>query len=769
MATAAKTRRWFRFRLRSLLLAITAVAIPLAWVANERRQSAQEALIAEELRELGFEYIVFAGRCDWQDSTELRFDGKPHAGWRKFARQLLGDRIVDVSPHNPWDQDSSGFVVEPTYPWADVSRELDLAPFAKLTCLETADFSNLPVSDLTPLAGLKNLKRIYLDSTRVSNLGPLARLTNLEEISFNNTPVRDVSPLANLTRLRRLVANQSLVSDLAPLAKLTRLQSLSLCDTPVADLPPFAKLKNLRYLYLGDSEPWGLEFSPRQTWGGTFNFDINGGTDVYDTAASIFWGGDNYYYYLLLSRVADSRRRAARRANTASCAPHHVSPSRRHHSFGLAQEPDGASSSQYFGQRRLLPGQVTKAASVAARRNAGHNAASQRIANGAARSDHWPQSIALTGADRNHGGCNPIASIARSITGDVGLKRAKMKKTLLAAIIILLGHSACAAEELVKDAAFFVPAMKNLAGQSPRVDFVHWVRDDVICCGHPGFAHRYNLATRRLIWSAPAGNPSQRGSVAVSNKRLYAMGSNGALQAFALANGQHEWSATPTQLAQRAGMASLNPTHIGFIPGTNRLLITAFAKEYGPNGYLFDGALQKVGQVKTDGFVAQITTDPTGRFIVTLSITNNIRIWDTKTSKEIFKFEEDRNELVMDAPFFSNAQFDGHRTLVYTEDNSWATGTVFVHDIVDNKELAHFDSRHGHVVMDVDFPHQHIAVAGTNRRLMVLDFAGKVVADQETISPDRNMAVAFSENGERLAVGSQDGSLRVFRLTNGER
>jgi hypothetical protein len=344
-----------------------------------------------------------------------------------------------------------------------------------------------------------------------------------------------------------------------------------------------------------------------------------------------------------------------------------------------------------------------------------------------------------------------------------------MKSTLLAVVIVIFCHAACAAEELVKDAAFFVPAMKSLPGQSPSVDFVHWVGDDVICCGPPGFAHRYNLATRRLIWSAPAGNPSQGGSGAVSNKILYALDSHDALQAFALANGQHEWSATPTQLAQRAGMASLNPTHIGFIPGTNRLLITAFAKEYGPNGYLFDGALQKVGQVKTDGFVAQITTDPTGRFIVTLSIKNNIRIWDTKTSKEIFKFGEDRNELVMDAPFFSNARFDGHRTLVYTEDNSWATGTVFVHDIVDNKELAHFESRHGHVVIDVDFPHQRVALVGTNRRLTVLDFAGKVVADQESISPGRNMAVAFSDNGERLAVGSQDGSLLVFRLTNGER
>ena len=46
-------RRWFRFSLRSLLVLVVVVAIPLGWIAKERRQSQREKVIAEQLRVQG--------------------------------------------------------------------------------------------------------------------------------------------------------------------------------------------------------------------------------------------------------------------------------------------------------------------------------------------------------------------------------------------------------------------------------------------------------------------------------------------------------------------------------------------------------------------------------------------------------------------------------------------------------------------------------------------------------------------------------------------
>jgi len=52
---------------------------------------------------------------------------------------------------------------------------------------------------------------------------------------LHNSQVSDVSALAKLTKLERLFLNNTQVSDLTPLAKLTKLELLYLRDTPVSD------------------------------------------------------------------------------------------------------------------------------------------------------------------------------------------------------------------------------------------------------------------------------------------------------------------------------------------------------------------------------------------------------------------------------------------------------------------------------------------------------------------------------------------------------
>ncbi len=61
--TATPKRRWFRFSMRSLLILVVVLAVPIAWVANERKQSADEMQIAAKLQEQGMA-ITFAGPYD---------------------------------------------------------------------------------------------------------------------------------------------------------------------------------------------------------------------------------------------------------------------------------------------------------------------------------------------------------------------------------------------------------------------------------------------------------------------------------------------------------------------------------------------------------------------------------------------------------------------------------------------------------------------------------------------------------------------------------
>jgi hypothetical protein len=111
----------------------------------------------------------------------------------------------------------------------------DLTPLADLTGLQTLDLFRTQVSDLTPLAGLTGLQTLNLWDTRVSDLTPLAGLTGLQTLDLDQTQVSDLTPLAGLTGLQELYLSGTQISDLSPLAGLTGLQTLNLLGTRVSE------------------------------------------------------------------------------------------------------------------------------------------------------------------------------------------------------------------------------------------------------------------------------------------------------------------------------------------------------------------------------------------------------------------------------------------------------------------------------------------------------------------------------------------------------
>ncbi len=121
-------RRWRRFSLRSFLVFITLVACFFGWVAKERRQSEFERQLGEKLEAQGV-VVWYHGPYHHRHSvtTEQGPQQKPQGWWRDLASEVLGEWIEELK------------------------------------------YDRLPVSDLTLLAGLMNLKWLWLPGTPISD------------------------------------------------------------------------------------------------------------------------------------------------------------------------------------------------------------------------------------------------------------------------------------------------------------------------------------------------------------------------------------------------------------------------------------------------------------------------------------------------------------------------------------------------------------------------------------------------------------------------
>ena len=152
------------------------------------------------------------------------------------------------------------------------SKVSDLSPIAGLTQLKALDIDSIDspsvihdakqlsrlvnltflalhgVEDLTPLAGLPKLEQLFVSHSNIRDLSPLAGLINLELIQMSGALISDISPIAGLTGLNRLDLGFNAISDVSPLAGLTNLKWLRVADNDISDVTPLARLINLQWL-----------------------------------------------------------------------------------------------------------------------------------------------------------------------------------------------------------------------------------------------------------------------------------------------------------------------------------------------------------------------------------------------------------------------------------------------------------------------------------------------------------------------------------------
>ena len=153
------------------------------------------------------------------------------------------------------------------------------------------------ISDISPLAGLTSLTTLDLRGNNISDVTLLAKLVNLEKLWLSENPITDISPLAGLTALRWLVIMDANVSNVTPLAKLVNLEQLLLAGNSITDFSPLSNLNNLQYadVEIPEPEPELLEVSisvPSDVQNGAFDATITFSEAVSDfVQADVSLGG----------------------------------------------------------------------------------------------------------------------------------------------------------------------------------------------------------------------------------------------------------------------------------------------------------------------------------------------------------------------------------------------------------------------------------------------------------------------------------------------
>jgi hypothetical protein len=244
--------RFFRFRLRTLLLGILVLGLALGWkIERAKRQREAVAWVLQAGGKVRYAH-------EKTDACGYALPGEPPGP--KWLRDLVGIDFLD----------NVSTVYLAGRPVSDLARLADVAGLKQL------DLAGTPVADLGPLSGLKRLQSLDITNcSRVSDLAPLAELTELQTLYVNNLPgVTDFSPLAKLRKLQQLYAYNTPVSDLTPLAKLTSLRHIDLLDSRASDLTALRNLKNLRTLrfrggLVSDLAPLtGLKYAEFTIWPG---------------------------------------------------------------------------------------------------------------------------------------------------------------------------------------------------------------------------------------------------------------------------------------------------------------------------------------------------------------------------------------------------------------------------------------------------------------------------------------------------------------------
>ena len=259
-ATAAKKSSWLKVILVVLGILVTLAAFYLLYAYDQVscNTSGSTVYLSIELSSIApiraiqlarAESLMETQSCTYTDITIL--DG--HADEELMNWLLQQEQIMKITSLTLCcklnDLTPLAGLTQLKYLCIRDNQSSDLTPLASLTQLETLDIANNQISDLTPLAGLTQLRDLYIFNNQISDLTPLASLTQLETLDIFNNQISDLTPLASLTQLETLDIANNQISDLTPLAGLTELRFLHMVNNQIRSLAGLENLTELNAIY----------------------------------------------------------------------------------------------------------------------------------------------------------------------------------------------------------------------------------------------------------------------------------------------------------------------------------------------------------------------------------------------------------------------------------------------------------------------------------------------------------------------------------------
>jgi WD40 repeat protein len=314
------------------------------------------------------------------------------------------------------------------------------------------------------------------------------------------------------------------------------------------------------------------------------------------------------------------------------------------------------------------------------------------------------------------------------------------------------------------------PIQDREAAWEGHIEFASWIDDEIIVYLSRGHVTCISTRDSDVKWTVKDVGKISDWSVSRKTKRLAILGDNNTTSVIDCNDGKTIFTADRSRMARILGLDFALPSRIAMAPNDGRLVLCTFSTFHGRNGYVLDPSYTTViSSFDVDASPNELSLSPNGRRAAVIADDAVLCVRDLVEDRDVFfrgtriKEKPDSLTATIDAPFFSHLRDGGGDHLIYTLDNSWATGKVFVHNLKTNK-INSVDGRNGHIELDVSFSTGRIALTGTSTDLTVLDFDGTVIAHQKNATMQRNSSLEFSPSGDRILVASWDNTLSVYSI-----
>jgi hypothetical protein len=199
--TVAPKRRWFQFSLMTMLVVMTLVSVPLAWLAHDHNEFRKREAVIAMIERIG-------GKVTYDTSQPFRESWLRPLVRSKMYREVVGVNLLGCKVT---DTEMAYFETLTKLQWLDLDHtevsDAGLAHLARLQELDRLMLRHTKITDdgLIHLAGLRKVRSLWLGYCQITDDGlrHLTWQTHLQTLDLEHIQVTDAG-LVHLVQLSGL-------------------------------------------------------------------------------------------------------------------------------------------------------------------------------------------------------------------------------------------------------------------------------------------------------------------------------------------------------------------------------------------------------------------------------------------------------------------------------------------------------------------------------------------------------------------------------------